>query len=90
MCVRREGVVLVAAVLALALLPGCEAVYTKVKQGTQKCFIELLHANKVVLLKYESPDQASLPHEPEQQKGHVGLLFQVCMLTRALWSHAGR
>jgi len=90
MCVRREGVVLVAAVLALALLPGCEAVYTKVKQGTQKCFIELLHANNVVLLKYESPDQASLPQEPEQQKGHVGLLFQVCMLTRALRSHAGR
>ena len=87
---QRAGLVLVAAVLALSVLPVCEAIFTKVKQGQQKCFIELLHANKVVLLKYESPDQASLPHEPEQQKGHVGLLFQVCMLTRALQSHAGR
>jgi hypothetical protein len=74
---QRAGLVLVAAVLALSVLPVCEAIFTKVKQGQQKCFIELLHANKVVLLTYESPDQASLPHEPEQQKSHVGILFQV-------------
>jgi len=67
-----------AAVLVLAALPGSEAVYTKVKQGQQKCFIELLHANRVVVVKYESPDQAPLPHDSESQKGHVGVLFQVC------------
>ena len=60
-----------------AWLPLGQAVYTKVKEGQQKCFIELLHANHVVVLKYESPDQAPLPHEPEAQRGHVGILFQV-------------
>ena len=69
--------VVVAALLILAVLPQGEAVYTKVKQGQQKCFIELLHANKVVVVKYESPDQAALPQDPEYQKGHVGILFQV-------------
>ena len=67
-----------AAVLMLAAaLPGAAALYTKVKQGQQKCFIELLHADNVVVAEYRSPDQAPLPHDAEGQRGHVGVLFQV-------------
>ena len=71
------GLAVCVGVLLLVAAPLGEAVYTKVKEGQQKCFIELLHANHVVVLKYESPDQAPLPQEPEAQKGHVGILFQV-------------
>jgi len=34
--------------MLLVSLPCSEGVFTKVKQGQQKCFIELLHANLVV------------------------------------------
>ena len=67
----------VAVLILAAALPEAAALYTKVKQGQQKCFIELLHAENVVVAEYRSPDQAPLPHDAEGQRGHVGVLFQV-------------
>lgn len=81
----RVRVALVAVVL-LAVLPCGDAVFIKVKQGQQKCFIELMHANEPMVVKYESPDQASLPQEPDY-KGHVGIYFQVVNHKGKVYDH---
>jgi len=41
-----------------------------------------LKCSSTLLKQYKSPDQAELPHDPESQKRHVGVLLQVFMLTR--------
>jgi hypothetical protein len=82
----RVCVAVVAVVAVVAALPCCDAVFTKVKQGQQKCFIELLHANEPMVVKYESPDQASLPQEPDY-KGHIGIYFQVVNHKGKVYDH---
>ncbi len=56
--------ILLGHLLVLVARP-CSALYVRVRQGKGKCFIEMLEDNEVVVLRYRSPDQAPLPHEPE-------------------------
>ena len=69
----HSRVLAIVVLLATLALPRGEALYTKIKHGTQKCFVELMHANEVTVINYKSPDQAPLPQDAESQKGHVGV-----------------
>ena len=59
-----SGLAVLLLALAVGPLPG-DAIYVRVRQGNNRCFIEMLEKNTVVLVTYSSPDQAPLPHEPE-------------------------
>jgi len=66
------------AVAALLLCSSvADAVFIKMKQGEQRCFIEELHKDEIVIVHYKSPDQSPLPQQAEQEKYHVGLRLEV-------------
>ena len=62
---RAAAAATVLLLLLVLVARPCSALYVRVRQGKGKCFIEMLEDNEVVVLRFRSPDQAPLPHEPE-------------------------
>jgi len=70
---RRPMHVSLATTAALLLLvtQPCDGLYVRVRQGSSRCFIEILEKHVVVMINYKSPDQSPLPQEPEVRKVRV-------------------
>mmetsp|Transcript_510 Transcript_510/g.1085 ORF Transcript_510/g.1085 Transcript_510/m.1085 type:complete len:224 (+) Transcript_510:38-709(+) len=72
-CKRGRGVVnLCVFCVFVSCVPCCSAMFFKLKQGQQRCFIEVFRKHEVVVVHYRSPDQNDLPREPEKIPYHVG------------------
>ena len=60
----------------ICCLEAVRAIFVKIRQNEQKCFIEMIR-HDIVLVHYKSPDQAVLPQSTEEQERHVGLKLEV-------------